>query len=88
MKKNKGYATAAFLILAVFVSGCGSPQAPKAPDEIAEKKARPELPILEQNQIYLTNRPEPQIEPDYSFEAFDNGLEPIPEDALPTTNTD
>lgn len=69
--------------------GCGRRDGGSTPIQESQEAAQQELPVLEQNLIYMNNREgQPSIEPDYSFTDFPNDLQPVPEDAVPSPKLD
>lgn len=77
MKKLLSAAGSLLLVL-VMIQGC-SDKKEKTPLPAAQQEVPAELPVLEQNLIYQTNRP-PDPEPDYSFTPVDNEIEEAPSD--------
>lgn len=56
----------AVLIVGVVFAGCSKKDPVPVPSETAKAVDAPaELPVLEQNNLYLTNRVEPSEQPDY-----------------------
>lgn len=76
-------------LMAQSVSGCGKKKQDSTPIQQTQAAAEPQLPVLEQNLIYMNNREAmPAIEPDYSYTEFPNDLQPVPADAVPSAKLD
>ncbi len=69
-----------FLMVSHLLPGCGK----KASETqtISKTGAPAELPELPQNKIYLTNRTQPDPEPDYSFKPFPNDIKPASQEEI------
>lgn len=59
-----------FLLLGISFAGCSKKESSPIPVQTGEIAKEAEvLPVLSQNNMYLTNRPEPVEAPNYSYSA-------------------
>ena len=67
--------------LEFFILGCGKKEKQMAVPQVSTPAQARELPELEQNKIFLTNRLIKTEPADYSYQETKDGLEPLPLEA-------